>query len=165
MGAVCIAKFLGARVIAVESIGYRKQLAHELGADIILDPTDPDILNSIRQAKGQAPLVKAIDCSGQEQAERLCLDAMDPLGAVSFIGQNHKPFTIYPSEDFINKGLTLMGTWHYNLSDFEDMYAVLRFAPNLNKLITASYGFDQVQKSFEQYMQGDACKIILKPGG
>lgn len=165
MGAAVIAKFMGANVIAVESISYRKQLALDLGADAVLDPADPEILALIRQAQGKAPLLKAIDCSGNEKAERLCLDAMEPLGTVSFIGQNHQPFIIYPSEDFINKGLTLMGTWHYNLADFEDMYAVLRRAKNIGRLITATYGFAQVQEAFEQYMKGDACKIILKPWG
>jgi L-iditol 2-dehydrogenase len=165
MGAVVLAKFLGAQVIAVESIPFRKNLALELGADVVLNPTDLEIMSKIRQAQGKAPLLKAIECSGNEKAERLCIDSMEPLGCISFIGQNHNPFTIYPSEDFINKGLTLMGTWHYNLIDFEDMYAVLRRIRNIDKLITATYGFDEVQEAFERFLQGDACKVILRPWG
>ncbi len=163
MGALTIAKFLGARVIAVESVPFRVKMAQEMGADVILNPMDPDIMRQIQAAKGPAPLRKAVDCSGNPIAERLCIDALEPLGALSCAGENHNPIEIRISEDFIRKGLTLMGTWHCNLNDFEEMYAILRRSPVVGRIITDRFGFSKVQEAFDKFMSGETCKVILKP--
>ena len=90
MGNLTIAKFLGARVIAVESVPFRVKMAKEMGADVILDPRDPDILKQIRAAKGDRPLLKAVDASGNSAAERLCIDAVEPLGKVCCCGEKDR---------------------------------------------------------------------------
>ena len=42
LGGVVNAKYRGARTILVERIPYRQQKAKELGADLVLDPDDPE---------------------------------------------------------------------------------------------------------------------------
>lgn len=163
MGATAIAKFLGARVIAVESVEFRQNMARELGADVVLNPMDTDIQEQIRKARGKDPLLKALDASGNGSAERLCIDMMEPGGMVAFCGENHNTIEICPSDDFIRKSLTLMGSWHYNLTDFEDMYAILRHNPRVERLITDVYGFSRAQEAFEKFMKSDTCKVILRP--
>lgn len=163
MGAITIAKFLGARVIALDSVPYRQKMAKELGADVVLNPMDPDIKEQILAAKGNAPLIKALDASGNSNGERLCIDMMEPRGSVAFIGENHKQIPICPSDDFIRKGLTLIGSWHYNLDDREEMFSILRRSPVVHKIITDTYGFSDVQSAFEKFMTQDTCKVLLKP--
>ena len=163
MGAVTIAKLLGAKVIALDSVPYRKNMALEFGADVVLDPTDPDIKEKILEAKGSMALTKAVDASGNAAAERLCIDMMEPGGAVAFAGENHNEIGIRPSEDFIRKGLTLMGSWHYNLNDREEMYSILRRSRVAGRLITDVYGFSEAQAAFDKFMTGNACKVVLKP--
>ena len=46
-------------------------------------PTDPDVKEKIREAKKDAPLIKAVDASGNGNAERLCIDMMEPRGSVA----------------------------------------------------------------------------------
>ena len=138
-------------------------MALEMGADVVLNPMDEDIKEQIKKVMGDEPLIKAVDASGNGIAERLCIDMMDPGGSLAFIGENHNPLSIYPSEDFIRKGLTLLGSWHYNMNDREEMFAVLRHSPVASKIITHTYGFSQVQEAFEKFMGQDTCKIILKP--
>lgn len=163
IGAVAIAKFMGARVIALDTVSFRKNLAKEMGADIVLDAADPDITDLIKEAKADNPLLKAIDASGNPRAERLCIDALEPRGMVSFIGENHNEIAIRPSEDFIRKGLTLIGSWHLNLGDRDEVYSILRRSPVVNKIISHSYGFSQVNEAFEKFMSKDVCKVLLKP--
>jgi threonine dehydrogenase-like Zn-dependent dehydrogenase len=166
MGAVCIAKFLGTRVIALDSIAFRKNMARDvLGADVVLDAADPDVKTKIREAARPARIVRAIDASGNAAAERLCLDVMEPGGIISFVGENHNEIPIRPSEDFIRKGLTLMGSWHCNMNDRAEMISLLRRSPLVPKLITHSFGFPDVQNAFDTFITGDACKVILKPWG
>jgi threonine dehydrogenase-like Zn-dependent dehydrogenase len=164
MGTVAIAKFLGARVIALDTVPFRKKMAADVfGADVVLDAADPDVKAKIRDAVRPAHLVRAIDASGNGAAERLCIDIVEPGGIISFVGENHQEIPIRPSEDFIRKGLTLMGSWHCNLNDRADMITLLRRSPLVPKLITHSFGFSGVQKAFDTFMEGDTCKVMLKP--
>lgn len=163
MGAITISKFLGARVIALDSVPFRQNLAKEMGADVVLNPMDADIKEQIRKVVGDERLIKAVDASGNANAERLCIDMMDPGGSVAFIGENHNSLSICPSDDMIRKGLTLLGSWHYNMDDKEEMFAVLRHSPVAHKIITDVYGFSDVQGGFEKFMSQDTCKVILKP--
>jgi threonine dehydrogenase-like Zn-dependent dehydrogenase len=164
MGAVVIAKFLGARVIALDTVPYRRKMAKDmLGADVVLDAADPDVKKQIQEAVFPARLVRALDASGNTLAERLCIEAVEPGGMVAFCGENHDEIPIRPSEDFIRKALVLMGSWHYNLNDRAEMIDLLRRSPLVPKLITARYGFSKVQEAFENFMAGDTCKVVLKP--
>lgn len=163
MGAVVIAKFLGARVIALDTVPFRKKLAAEIGADVVLDAADPDVKAKIMEAARPARLVRAIDASGNAAAERLCIDVMEPGGVISFVGENHSEIPVRPSEDFIRKGLTLMGSWHCNLNDREEMITLLRRSPHVSKLISDEFGFSQVQEAFDKFVGGDTCKVVLKP--
>ena len=108
-------------------------------------------------------MIRAIDASGNAAAQRLCIDAMEPGGIISFVGHNLNEINIHPTLDFINRGVTLMGAWHYNLSDSEEMLTILRRSPMVPKLITHVFGFSGVQEAFETFIGGDACKVILRP--
>ncbi|GHT77067.1 oxidoreductase [Spirochaetia bacterium] len=164
MGAVSIAKFLGARVIALDTVPFRKKMARDvLGADVVLDAADPEVKAQIINAVRPARIIRAIDASGNAAAERLCIDAVEPGGIVAFVGENHKEIPIRPSEDFIRKGLTLMGSWHCNLNDRAEMISLLRRSPLVPKLITDTFGFSRVQAAFDKFVGGDACKVMLKP--
>ena len=163
MGAVTIAKFLGARVIAMDSVPFRMKLAAEMGADAVIDAADPDAKAKVAEAARPAKLVRAIEASGNPVAERLCIDLMQPGGIISFVGENHGEIPISPSNDFIRKGLTLMGSWHCNINDREEMLTLLSRSPLVPKLITDVYGFSQVQEAFDKFVEGNACKVILKP--
>lgn len=163
LGALALSKFLGAYVIAVESEPYRVQLAREMGADVVLDPRDPDILQQVQAVDARTPLLKAIECSGNSKAERLCIDALEPLGMLSCCGENHTEIPIRVSEDFIRKGLTMMGNWHCSTYDAQSMYAILRRSPVVGKIITHRYGFSRVQEAFDQFMTGNTGKVIINP--
>lgn len=163
LGAVTVAKFRGARVIGVEYNPYRQKLALELGADLILDPTDPDLAQKVAAFTKPGYLRKALDTSGNPQAERLAIDLVGPGGMVAFIGENHSEIPIIPSRDFIRKGLTLLGSWHYNLNDKEEMMTILRLSKVAPKIITHEFGFTQVQEAFDTFITGNTGKVLLKP--
>ena len=54
LGGVINARFRGARVIGVEANPLRADLARTLGADLVVDPTDPDAVEQVRAATGAA---------------------------------------------------------------------------------------------------------------
>lgn len=163
LGAIVNAKFIGARVIAVDTNPYRTAIARELGADEILDPTDPDIRSKISElCNGEGP-DGAIDCSGAPPAHRLCIDSVRRKGWVTFVGESHTETPIVISRDMIRKGLHLIGSWHYNLNDFPKVMQVIERSPVVDKLITNVFPMSQIQQAFETSSSQQGAKILLKP--
>lgn len=163
LGALTIAKFRGARVIATDVQPWRRERAREMGADEVLDAGADDLLEQIRDiTDGRGP-EKAIDCSGNPEAERLCLDSVCERGRIAFIGENQGELSVLPSRQFIRRGLTLLGAWHFNMNDYPDMLKILRRSPVVPKLISHTFSFDQAQQAFETFFSGKAAKVILKP--
>ena len=163
LGGLTVGKFRNARIIAVDPVPYRQEKAKEMGADHVLDPTDPDILDQIKDITDGKGVDKALDCSGNENAERLCIDAVARRGQIAFVGQHGAPIPISPSRDFISKGITLHGVWHWNQYDFYEMMELIRKSPIIDKLISHVLPMSRAQEAFELCAQHKTAKVILKP--
>jgi threonine dehydrogenase-like Zn-dependent dehydrogenase len=166
LGGVINARYRGARALVVEANPYRAAKALKLGAEKVFDPKHPDVLKQILDATGGAGVDKAIDCSGVPAAHRLCIDAARRRGQVAFVGETYAygatPLSVSP--DMIRKGLTLKGSWHYNIARFADLMRVIVDSPGpLDELITHRMGMSQVQQAFEISASGLCAKIVLDP--
>ena len=163
LGGVINASYRGARVIGVESHPYRANLARELGAEVVLDPNDEDVLQQIMDLTDGIGVDKAMDCSGASQAHRLMVDAVGRKGQVTFVGEGGE-FPLAASRDMIRKGLILRGNWHYNLGGYPKLMKVIQeSSEKLDKFITHSFPMSQVQKAWELQMTGNCGKVILYP--
>ncbi len=162
LGAVVNARFRGARVIVVESEPYRAELALRLGAGVVLDPLDSALPETILALTGIG-VDCALDCSGTVAAQRLCIDATRRKGKVAFVGECHDDLKLQISPDMIRKGLTLMGSWHYNLADFGKLMQVIENSPLIAQLITHRFALSDIQAAFECSVSRRSGKIILNP--
>lgn len=163
LGAVVNARFRGARVIAVESNEYRANLAREIGAQAVFDPSDPDLVAEIANRFGASGVDYAIDCSGTVAAHRTCIDVVRRKGQVALVGECHHETPIVASRDFIRKGLTLFGSWHYNLNDFPKLMDMIRTFPAVKQLVSHVYPMSQIQQAFETSASQQCAKILIKP--
>ncbi len=163
LGAVANARFRGARAIVVESQPERMERAGKLGAEVVLDPGGEDVVAQIRDLTGGRGVDKAIDCSGVVQAQRLCVEATRRKGSVAFVGECQEDLPIKVSPDLIRKGLTLHGSWHYNLSLFPGIMDVIRNSPVIDLLISHVLPMSGIQEAMELSASRTAGKIILKP--
>jgi threonine dehydrogenase-like Zn-dependent dehydrogenase len=163
LGGVINARHRGARVIGVESHPYRVRIAKELGAEVVLDPKDENILKQILELTDGIGVDKAVDCSGLPQAQRLMIDATRRKGQAAFVGEGGE-FPLGASRDMIRKGLTLRGNWHYNIGDYYKIMKVIKETPQqLNKLITHTFPLSELQKAWELQVTMNCGKVILDP--
>lgn len=162
LGAVVNARHRGARVLAVEGQPWRAALGAELGAEAVLDPADPGTPRRLRELTGGRGAAAAIDCSGQPAAHRLLLDALGRRGRLAFVGECGADTVLHVSPDLIRQGLTLRGSWHYNLGDFPALVDVARRAPGVELLVSHVFPFDRVQDAFAQQATGEAAKVLLR---
>jgi L-iditol 2-dehydrogenase len=152
-------------VIGVESNPWRTQRACDLGAEAVIDPHDDEALQQIlaltRHGRG---VDKAVDCSGVVAAHRLCVDGTRRKGQIAFVGESSADTPIRISPDMIRKGLTLIGSWHYNLADTPRiMDQIGDLGTDLDKLISHTFPIDQIQATWETQVSGECAKVILKP--
>ena len=165
LGGVVNAHYRGARVIGVDANKWRAQRALELGAEVVIDPNDADALQQVLHlTKNGRGVDKAVDCSGVVAAHRLCIDATRRKGQIAFVGESNADTPLRISPDMIRKGLTLIGTWHYNMADtIKMMDMIAAIGPELDKLISHAFPIDQIQQAWETQLSGQSAKVILKP--
>ena len=163
LGGVINATYRGARVIAVETHPYRKDLAKKLGAEYVIDPTDENAMDQVMEITGGIGVDKAVDCSGAPAAQRFLIDGTRRHGTVSFVGEG-ADLTIKVSQDMIRKGLNLHGSWHWNLGDAPRMMKmVAEVKDKLDMQITHTFPMDKVQEAWELQVTGNCGKVLLYP--
>jgi threonine dehydrogenase-like Zn-dependent dehydrogenase len=163
LGGVINAKYRGARTIMVERVPYRMQKAKDLGADLVLDPDDPNIRPAIMQFTGGKGVDACLEASGTLQAQRLCIDVTRRKGQIALIGECGEDLAIQASPDFIRKGIVLMGQWHYNLNGIFKIMKVISESPVVENLITHVFPMSRIQEALEISATHNCAKIILKP--
>ena len=64
----------------------------------------------------------------------------------------------------IRKGLTLLGSWHYNMKDTPIIMALIgKVGVQLDQFITHRFPLTQVQDAWELQLTGKTAKVLLKP--
>jgi L-iditol 2-dehydrogenase len=166
LGGVINGTHRGARVIGVDINSYRAAKALELGATAVIDPTDADALQQAmaltRDGRG---VDHSIDCSGVVAAHRFCIDATRRKGTVSFVGESGQDSTpVQVSSDLLRKGLSLHGSWHYNMADTPQILRVIAAnAEKLDRLITHRFPLERVADAWDLQASGQCAKVLLKP--
>jgi len=163
MGAagVLAAKALGARVVVFDPINERREFAISLGADLALDPTAPDVQPRLKSFTHGAGLTTAIDCSGNSGAHNMALDALRPGGKAAFIGEARES-TIKPSDQLIRKQITLMGSWYFNICEYEEILRVLHTRKiDLERLATHRFSLDEAETAFRMFDERKTEKAVF----
>ena len=163
LGAIVNAKFRNARIIGVEPSAWRKQRALDMGVEVVLDPNDPTIEIRIKDLTSGHGVDCAIDCSGNVMAERLCIDATRRRGRVVFVGESRDDLTIEVRRDMIRKGLTVVGSWLYNRTDYHKVMKVIQESPLIDLLISHEMPMTKLQDAFEILDRGEGAKIVIDP--
>ncbi len=162
LGGIVNASFRGARVIVAEFPGWRAERARQMGATV-LDPGDDRIVQQIMDLTGGRGVDGAIDCSGSVKAQRLGIDAVRRKGLVAFVGESHEPLPITVSPDMLRKGISLIGSWHYNLKLFPLIMQVILRSPLIELLISHVLPMSRIQEAFQISASGQTAKVILQP--
>jgi propanol-preferring alcohol dehydrogenase len=160
LGAVIVAKFLGAEVIGVEINEYRLNLAGKIGADHLVNPAGEDVKERIMKITGGRGLDRAIECAGQDKTLGLALDLTRKLGKVAIVGENPKA-TISPSDHFNRKELTLVGGTCFNLGDYDEIMGIMRRGLNPERIITHRFPLKDAAEAYRLFDEGQTGKVVF----
>lgn len=157
-------KALGARVVALDPLSDRRTFATGLGADLVLDPTDPSAIRALAEFTDGVGLSAAIDCSGNAAAQNMALDAVMRLGRVAFVGEAAET-AIRPSDQLIRKQVTLIGSWYFGINEYDDIArTVVTRNIDLERLATHRFPLSKADTAFRMFDQRKTEKAVFVVG-
>ena len=162
LGGVINGKYKNAKVISVDPVKYRREKALELGADLAIDPYNEDITAKITGFTCGRSISIALETSGTNDGARICINALKPRGKMALIGENGE-FTVNVSNDFIRKGITVIGQWHYNLNGTGRILEVIKNSPAAAKMITHRFPATRIDEAFAICAEHQCGKVIIDP--
>jgi threonine dehydrogenase-like Zn-dependent dehydrogenase len=163
LGAIVNATARGARCLALELNGYRADLARRLGAEAVLDPTDPGTVGRIHELTGGRGADCAVETSGAPTAPDLIVRATRPRGRIAFVAWG-AGLSLPPAVPY---GQEMHGCWHWNHQRYASaMWSTVRRAgAALDSLVTHTFPLDEVAGAMDVQDTGRCGKVFLLPFG
>ena len=160
LGNTLLQTYLGRRVIAVDVVDYRLELAISLGADMALKAGDT-ILEQIKEAAGGC-VDAAIEAAGRPETLQNCFSVVRHGGTVILNGEQDA-VSLSPSRDFIRRDITATGSWFYHFHEYADMLKLYRNGLQVGRLISHQFPLNQASEAFDLFSQGLTGKVLLQP--
>jgi threonine dehydrogenase-like Zn-dependent dehydrogenase len=162
------AKMSGASlVIGVDMVPARLEMARRMGADVVLDPRQQDVVPEIVRLTGGGADV-AIEALGAQQTFESCLRSVRPGGTVSSLGVYSKALAM--PLDAIAAGLgdhtvvtTLCPGGKERMRRLMGVVAARR-AP-FEALVTHSFSLERIEEAYELFasQQDGVMKVAIRP--
>ncbi|MEK7475732.1 MAG: zinc-binding dehydrogenase [Candidatus Coatesbacteria bacterium] len=111
LATLMLAKAMGARMlIGADVVPERLDLARRLGLARHVLVSGPDTVGEVRKITGGAGCERTVDCSANDQARLLCIQAARRWGRICFIGEGGT-VSFQPSPDIIHDQKRIYGSW------------------------------------------------------
>jgi threonine 3-dehydrogenase len=166
--AISVARAVGAaQVFAIEVNEHRRNIAQQMKADFVLDPSREDVSSIVSERTGGLGVDVVLEMAGHPSAIRTAFDIVRRGGRISLLGLTSKPISLNFSEDIIFKGITIQGingrrmyqTWY-------QMTALLKSGKlDLRPVITDRIALKDFAQGMERLKTGEASKILVYPNG
>ena len=151
----------GARVIVVEPIPYRQELAKRVGAHVVIDPLTTDPVEAIAELTHGLGADATLDCTGLPEPRVNTLRSASIFGRVCFVGEGGDT-TFDISRDIIHKQLTIHGSWTMSTLGLAEVanYIVERRIP-LGETITHRFSLEQAPEAYRLFDKGETGKVVI----
>jgi threonine 3-dehydrogenase len=160
--AVAIARHVGARHVVITDVNdYRLTIAAQMGASAAINVTRKAIPDTVNQLGMKEGFDVGLEMSGNIQAFRDLLDAMNYGGQVAILGIPTGEVSLDLTQ-IILKGLKIKGI--YGREMFETWYkmsSMLQSSLDISPVITHRFGVDAFQHAFEIMHSGQSGKVII----
>jgi threonine 3-dehydrogenase len=163
---ITVARAAGARSIYASDISdYRLDLAKKMGADIVVNPKNEDLVQTVLNATNCEGVDVLLEMSGAPSAIREGLMLLKAGGHAVLLGLPSRPFELDLGNLVIMKGITVHGIAGRKLWEtWYEIRGLLRGgAVNLEPLITHRFRLEQFEEAFRTMMSGDSGKVVLFP--
>ncbi len=162
--AVNVAKAVGAaKIIAIEVNEYRRNLAKELGADVIINPLEEDVIKRVLDETDGLGVDVIGEFSGNKNAIEQAFKYIKLGGKLSMLGIPSKNIEIDLTNDVVFKGITIYGVTGRIMFDTWHQVKGLIKRLDLDKIVTHTFKLEDVEQAMEIMKSGNSGKIALIP--
>lgn len=163
---VNIAKAMNSKkIIAIEINPYRIELAKKLGAHVVINPLEENVVQRVLEETNGKGVDVVCEFSGNKSAIESSFKYIKAGGKMSMLGITPDLIEFDLSNDFIFKGITMYGVIGRLL--FETWNQVTSLIKNhkldLDLLITHKLPLKEVEKGMEIMISGNSGKVVLIP--
>lgn len=164
--AVNVSKAVGARkIIAIEINEYRRNKALELGADVVINPLEEDVIKRVLEETNGLGVDVVGEFSGNKHAIESAFKYVKLGGKMSMLGISNKNIEIDLSNDVIFRGITIYGVVGRIMYDtwFKVKGLVESGRLDLDKIVTHTFKLEEVEEAMAVMTSGNSGKIVLIP--
>jgi len=150
------------RVLVSEPVAGKRQLAKKLGADVVVDPLQEDIVEIGKKLTDGRGFDTVIEASGSLDAAKQALSLIDCCGTILWAAVYPRDAEVgVPPSYMYSKELTIRAifTSPYSFPRALNLLPKLELEP----LITHIIPLDEIKKVFEIHKTGKSIKILVKP--
>lgn len=164
--AVAVAKAVGAaKVIAIEVNEYRLNLAKEIGADVVINPLEEDVVKRVLEETDSLGVDVVAEISGNPKAIQQALKYIRLGGRMAMLGIPAEDVKLDVANGIIFKGIQIHGIVGRKM--YETWYQVKGLLAsgnlNLDKVITHKLPLEDYEKGMELMKSGNCGKVVLFP--
>jgi threonine 3-dehydrogenase len=165
--AVGVARAAGAaRVIAVDMNRKRLDLAKTMGAHTLIDPTQQNVTEAVRDLTQGEGVDVVCEMSGNPTALKQTFECVRPGGQVNLLGLPREEVPLRVGTDIIFKGVTIYGVIGRRM--YETWHQMRHFLSSglldPRPVITHSFPLSNTNEALATIRAGQAGKVILQIG-
>jgi len=167
MTVLCLQAFGASKIMVSDPSEGRLQLARQLGADHVFDPSKDNVQTSSQQlCEGRGPHV-VFECAGVPQSLSTAIATVRKTGTLVGLALWEQTATINPN-DIVMKQITYLGAIPYVPGDFQEVISAISEGKirHPERLISAKIPMeDAVSKGFEALLNNKSqnVKILIEP--
>ncbi len=152
---------MGARVIAVEMSAERRQLALDWGADAVIDPTEVDSVEAIKDLTHGKGADKTMDCTSSVDARRAAVQSTRIWGTAAMVGVGGD-LHIDAMRDLIFKQLNIVGHWTFSKTIQADCARFIADRKiDLDNIFTHQWDIGQAAEAYDLFDQAKTGKGVF----
>lgn len=159
--AVVSAVAAGATVIAVDPIEGRRELARQLGAQVVVDPLADDPVAVVRGLTGGEGAEVVVECSANPRAQTQAMKSVRVHGTVLLLGANNA-MEIDPGIDVIRKEIQVLGSWVFKAHEVDQVIRAALEMPALRHVLSEPFPASAAPEAFAAAESGHVGKTLIR---
>src|SRR5690606_37074966 len=146
-------------------VGFRRDLALQMGVKGVMDPTKGDLLEQFRQVSGNKEIDVLIETSGNVQAVSDTIRLVKRGGKIVYVGLptvNQVPMDMTA---MIDAEIDMLGVFRYVHTYADAIQSLDHPLVDLTKVITDQYSLDEIKKAVEVALneKEKSIKVMIYP--
>ncbi len=162
LSATQLAAAMGAHVVAIDISADRLSRARQFGAEVVLDPTQENVVDQIRELTDGIGANLSLDCSSASTARLAAVQCVRTWGSACFVGEGGD-VTIDVSNDMLRRQVTIIGSWTFSVSgQAECARFIVDNEIDVDALFTDRYSLSQAEEAYTVFDRQQTGKGVFE---